>query len=173
MKHENLPHCWIICYFVSVKVYLATDHGGFDYKEKIKKWLAEQDYEIEDCGAHKLDPDDDYTDYVIPLSEKVAQDWEDGKQTFGIILGRSGNGELIAANKVKGVRAIMGCNSKMAEIARQHNNANIISFGADHLEIESIKEAITKFLNTNFLNKQRYIRRIKAHESYVDLHYQK
>lgn len=154
-----------------MKVYIATDHGGFEYKEKIKEWLVDRGHQVEDVGNTVHDPDDDYTDFVIPLAEKVAQDWETGLHTFGIILGRSGNGELIAANKVRGARAVMGCDPEMAEIARQHNDANIISFGADHIGLETVKESITKFLSTDFLNVQRYIRRIKAHEAYVDLHH--
>ncbi len=154
-----------------MKIYLATDHGGFEYKEKIKEWLLSEDYKVEDIGNTKYDPDDDFTDFVIPLAVKVAKDWNEGTESFGIILGRSGNGELIAANKVKGIRAILATNPQLAKTAREHNNANIISLGADHISLEETKKAISEFLTTDFLNKERYIRRIKATEEYENLHY--
>ena len=147
-----------------MKVYVATDHGGFEYKEKIKQWLEGEGYDVKDFGAYEHDPVDDYTDFVIPLARQVAEDWKDGNETFGIILGRSGNGELIAANKVKGIRAILATSTALAKTAREHNNANIISLGADHISFDETKEAIKTFLHTDFLNKERYVRRIKATE---------
>ena len=147
-----------------MKLYTATDHGGFEYKEKIKAWLEEEGYDVKDFGAFEHDPDDDFTDFVIPLAKQVAKDWENGDETFGIILGRSGNGELIAANKVKGIRAILATSPALAKTAREHNNANIISLGADHISFDGTKAAIKMFINTDFLNKERYIRRIEATE---------
>jgi ribose 5-phosphate isomerase B len=140
-----------------MKVYLASDHGGFQYKEQIKQHLIDQGITIEDVGAHNLDPGDDYPDFVIPLAQKVAQE----VGSFGIILGRSGNGELIAANKVRGVRAIMGCNPKMAKMAREHNDANVLSLGADYIDLKTAIEVVDVFLKTPFSNKERHKRRLE------------
>ena len=140
-----------------MKVYLASDHGGFFYKEEIQKYLEGQGYDVVDCGNDKYDEDDDFTDFVFPLSEKVAKD----KGSFGIVLGRSGNGELIAANKVKGIKAVMGCSPKMAEIARKHNDANVLALGADHMNLQQALDAVEVFLKTEPLDNKRYRRRIK------------
>ena len=99
-------------------IYLGTDHGGYVLKEEIKHWLSENNIEFQDLGAHTLNPEDDYPDFIVPVAQKVAQD----PQALGIIIGRSGNGEAIAANKVKGVRAALCLNEEMAKKARQHNN---------------------------------------------------
>jgi ribose 5-phosphate isomerase B len=145
-----------------MKVYLASDHGGFFYKEEIQKHLEGKGYDVVDCGNEEYDKDDDYTDFVFPLAKKVVKD----KGSFGVILGRSGNGELIAANKVKGIRAAMGCSPKMAEIARKHNDANVLSLGADHINLQQALSAVDVFLRTEFLGKERYQRRIKATDKY-------
>src|SRR3989344_5099979 len=96
------------------KIFIASDHGGFEYKEELKKFLNEKGYEVEDMGNTKLDPEDDYPDFVIPLAKRIVQDaalrQAQGKEVFGIVLGRSGNGEQIAANKVKGIRAALCLN---------------------------------------------------------------
>ena len=139
-----------------MKIYLASDHGGFKYKEEIKKHLQEKGHEVEDCGAYELNPGDDYPDFVIPMSEKVSK--EEG--SFGTILGRSGNGELIAANKVKGIRAVMGCSPKMAKIAREHNDSNILSLGADFLTLQEAIDCVEVFLKTKFSKVGRHVRRI-------------
>jgi ribose 5-phosphate isomerase B len=145
-----------------MKIFLASDHGGFEVKEKIKKHLQDENYDVEDCGAHELNLSDDYPDFVIPMTEKVVG--EHG--SFGIILGRSGNGELIAANKVKGARAIMGCSSSMARIAREHNDANIIAFGADHMGYDEILESVDVFLRTSFSDAERHKRRLRKVSDY-------
>lgn len=143
-----------------MKIYLATDHGGYELKEILKKWLVDEGYQVEDMGAHSLDPNDDYPDFIIPLAQKVAG----AKDALGIISGRSGNGEAIAANKVKGIRAAVCLNEEMARKAKEHNNANIISLGADYMSVEEAKNIVKTFLDTPFSNEERHIRRLKKIE---------
>lgn len=138
-------------------VYLASDHGGFQFKEEIKSWLGEQGIAAEDLGPFKLDDGDDYPDFILPLARKVSS--EPG--SFGVILGRSGNGEAIAANKVKGVRAAVCLNEIMAFKARNDNNANILSLPADYIGLEDAKKVVKKFLETPFSGAERHMRRLQ------------
>ena len=141
-------------------IYLGADHGGFDLKEELKKYLAEEKEETEDMGASSLDPNDDYTDFIIPVAKQVAST----PNSLGIIIGRSGNGEVIAANKIKGIRAALCLNETMAEKAKDHNNANILSLGADYISVEEAKKIVRRFLDTPFSNEERHIRRLKKIE---------
>ena len=130
-------------------IYLATDHAGFELKEKIKAYLGELGEVVEDMGAFSVDPDDDYPDFIIPAAQKVAEDPDHNK---GIVLGGSGQGEAIAANKIKGVRALLyyGGQPDIVKLARQHNNANVLSLGALFVTEEEAKEAIKLWLETDF-----------------------
>ena len=139
-----------------MKVYLATDHGGYELKEILRAWLKENGYEVEDMGAHSLDPNDDYPDFIIPLARKVAQE----PNSLGIISGRSGNGEAMAANKIKGIRAAVCINEEMARKAKEHNNANILSLGADYMSVDEAKNVVKAFLETSFSEDERHVRRI-------------
>ncbi|TSC86303.1 MAG: ribose 5-phosphate isomerase B [Microgenomates group bacterium Gr01-1014_7] len=141
-------------------IYLGADHGGFELKEELKKYLAASGIEAEDMGATSLNPNDDYTDFIIPLVKKVASI----PGSLGIIIGRSGNGEAIVANKIKEIRAALCLNEKMAEKARDHNNANILSLGADYISVEVAKKIVQTFLDTPFSNEERHIRRLKKIE---------
>lgn len=140
-----------------MSIYLGADHGGFDLKEKIKSYLASIDMKTEDMGAMTLNPDDDYPDFIIPVAKKVVSD----PGSLGIIIGRSGNGEAIAANKVTGIRAAVCLNEKMAVKAKEHNNANILSLGADYLTLEDAKKIVKEFIETSFSGKERHIRRLE------------
>jgi ribose 5-phosphate isomerase B len=141
-------------------IYLGADHGGFELKEKIKGWLSADGIKSEDLGAYSKDLEDDYPDFIIPVAQKVAS--ESG--SLGIILGRSGNGEAIAANKVKGVRAAVCLNEQMAKKSKDDNNANVLSLPADYIDEETAKKIIKAFLNTPFSNAERHIRRLKKIE---------
>ena len=141
-------------------IYLGADHGGFKLKEEIKSYLTTLGMETEDMGVMALNPDDDYPDFIIPVAKKVASNSE----SLGIIIGRSGNGEAIAANKFKGIRAALCWNEEMALKARQHNNANILSLGADYITPENAKKIAQKFLETAFSNEQRHLRRLRKIE---------
>lgn len=138
-------------------VYLGADHGGYQLKEELKVWLAENNIPGEDMGAHSFDPEDDYPDFIVPVAKKVASD----TQSLGIIIGRSGNGEAIAANKVKGIRAALCLNEEMARKAREHNNANILSLGADYISQDEAKKIVKVFISASFSNEERHIRRIE------------
>lgn len=141
-------------------IYIGADHGGFQLKEQIKLWLKEDGVEVEDLGADSLDPEDDYPDFIIPVAEKVASD----PGSLGIVIGRSGNGEAITANKVKGARAAVCLNVEMAKKAKEHNNANILSVGADYIQEEEVKNIVKTFLETPFSNEERHVRRHKKDE---------
>jgi len=141
-------------------VYVGADHGGFNLKEVLKKWMEESGIECEDLGANSLDPEDDYPDFIIPVAQKVVLDSEN----LGVVIGRSGNGEAIAANKVKAIRAALCLNIEMAKKAKEHNNANILSLGADYITVDEAKKILKIFLDTPFSNEERHIRRLKKIE---------
>jgi len=144
-----------------MKVYIASDHAGFEIKQGLFQHLKGS-YEIEDIGNKEHDRNDDYPDFILPLAEKVAQ--EEG--SIGIILGLTGNGEAIAANKVKGVRAAVCTNEELAKRAREHNHANVIALGSENLDLETAIMIVEMFLKTPFSEEERHIRRVKKISSY-------
>lgn len=139
-------------------IFLASDHRGFELKEKIKSWLAEWGLQYEDCGAMTLDPEDDYPDFVIKAALKVA---EEPTQNRAIILGATGQGEAITANRVKGVRAAVLYNNspEIVKLSREHNDANVLSIGASFV-CDGIQDTIKLWLDTPFSGDERHIRRI-------------
>jgi ribose 5-phosphate isomerase B len=149
-----------------MQVYIASDHGGYVYKEELKKFLKSKGYEVEDLGNTKLDPKDDYPDFVIPCAEKVATRQAQGEKVFGIVIGRSGNGEAMAANKVRGALAAVCTNSQMAKKAREDNNVNILSLGADYISLDDAKREAEVFLTTPFSDKERHSRRLNKVTGY-------
>ena len=130
-------------------IYLASDHAGFELKKVIKEYLKGFGTGVADKGAFQMDLDDDYPDFVILAAQKVAQD---PKNNRGIIFGGSGQGEAIAANKVKGIRAVVyyGGSLDAVKLSRTHNDANILSLGARFLTEEQAKEAVRLWLETAF-----------------------
>jgi ribose 5-phosphate isomerase B len=139
-----------------MRIYIASDHGGYWLKDSIKQDLLSHGHEVVDVGNSSYDPNDDYPDYVIPLAEKVVED----AGTVGIIIGRSGNGEAIAANKVKGIRAAVCLTEDMSRIAREHNNANILSLGSSFVDIHRAGRIIEVFLESMFTADERHTRRL-------------
>jgi ribose 5-phosphate isomerase B len=139
-----------------MKIYLGTDHAGFELKEKIKSFLQEKGFETEDCGELEFDKNDDYPDFVSKAAIKTSED----PQSFGIIFGKSGAGECIAANKIKNIRAVLGFSAENVKLAREHNDANILSLGSAFINEELAKDLVTIFLQTQFTNEERHIRRI-------------
>lgn len=152
------------------KVYLASDHAGFELKEALTPFLIERGYEVEDLGASTLDPQDDYTDYCLQLGRAVAEN----KGSFGIGIGGSGQGEAMAANRIKGARAVVyygpsghaqtdsdGKTLDLLTSTRQHNNANILSLGARFMSIDDAKDVVIKWLMTDFGGEERHIRRLQ------------
>lgn len=144
-----------------MKILIAADHGGFELKEYLKEYLREKGHQIEDIGNRELDPNDDYPDFVLPLAEKVSKE-----AGVGIVIGRSGNGEAIAANKVKGVRAALCTSKQLAKKAREDNQANILALGADFIDEELAKEIVDVFLETEFSQEERHVRRVEKITSY-------
>lgn len=145
-------------------IYIASDHAGFELKKKIIEHLKSQDMEVEDCGPLSFDSNDDYPDFCYPCAVKVAQN----PGSMGIILGMSGNGEAIVANKVKGIRAAhyYGGHEEIVTLSREHNNANILSLGAKFLTINEVKRAIDLWMETGFHGgrHERRINKIKEIE---------
>lgn len=139
-----------------MKIYLGTDHAGFDFKEKIKEYLTQENYDVVDCGAYSFDKNDDYPDFIGKVGENVSADIN----SRGIVLGKSGAGECIVANKYKGVRAFLAVNEKNVKLAREHNDANVISSGSEIVSLEEAKTLIKTFLETPFSGDERHVRRI-------------
>lgn len=140
-----------------MKIYLATDHAGFEFKQNLKAFLHEKGYEVGDCGAFEMDPNDDYPDFISVAAKSVAKT----PGSFGIVLGKSGAGECIVANKIKGVRAVLGVSEQNVRLAREHNDANVLSLGSALVDFETAKQLTELFLNTPFSNEERHIRRIE------------
>lgn len=138
-------------------IFLGADHGGYKLKETIKNWLIKQNYSMVDVGASALDPKDDYPLYATKVARQVAAD----KQAVGILFCRSGAGMAIAANKIKGIRAVEVFDATSAKHAKEHNNANIISISADWIKTDQVKSIIEAFLTTKFMQEDRHVRRIK------------
>lgn len=141
------------------KVYLASDHAGFELKEALMPYLAERGFEVEDLGPKTFEAGDDYPDYIIPLARKVVEE----KESFGIVIGLSGQGEAMAANRVRGARAAVyvGGPRDILALSRMHNDANILSLGAKFLTAGEAKEAAVAWLMTNFSGEERHARRIQ------------
>lgn len=147
-----------------MRVHIATDHAAFDLKQFLVRELTALGHEVIDHGAATYDAQDDYPAFIIPAAEAVAADPE----SFGIILGGSGNGEQMAANKVKGIRAGLAYNLVMARLAREHTNANILSMGG---RMQSLPEALAMakvFLDTPFSGDPRHVRRLAMIEAYEE-----
>lgn len=141
------------------KIFIASDHAGFELKNTLKAFLLSEGHDVEDCGPVAFDPSDDYPDYVIPCAEKVAQN----KGSFGIVIGLSGQGEAIAANRVSGVRAAVyyGEPAEVLTLSREHNDANVLSLGAKFVTKEDAVKAVQHWLKVDFLGDERHMRRIQ------------
>ena len=131
-----------------MKILLASDHAGFELKEFLSNHLIQLGYNVEDCGAYEMDSTDDYPDFIIPAAWKVASD----SDSRGIIMGGSGQGEAIAANRIQGVRAAVYYDGPIdiVKLSRSHNNANILSLGARFISNEKAVEVIRIWLNEPF-----------------------
>jgi ribose 5-phosphate isomerase B len=151
------------------KVFIASDHAGYSLKESLVPFLKQLGYETEDCGAYTLEQDDDYPDFITPCALKVIEN----RDSFGLVLGGSGQGEAMAANRIPGIRAAVyygealrpqtdtdGSSLGVIESERAHNDANVLSLGARFLTEEEAKSAVKRFLSTPFLGEERHKRRI-------------
>lgn len=145
-------------------IYIGADHGGFELKEKIKTWLTAAGRAYEDLGALVLDASDDYPQFAFSVAKHVAKNPSEHQ---GILVCRSGGGMAIAANRVKGARAV-DCQSKEAVVhAREHNNANILVLGADFIDEATAQQLIDTWLATPFSNDPRHVRRVAALDTLV------
>ena len=158
-----------------MKIYLATDHTGFELKEKIKTYLKENNYDVEDCGAFEFNKDDDYPDFISKAAKHVSEDPENSR---GIVIGGSGQAEMIVANKFKNVRCVLfyaalapiraaditGRMStdpyEMIRLTREHNDANMLSIGVRFISDDEAVKVTKMWIETPYPAEERHARRI-------------
>ena len=138
-----------------MKIAIGSDHAGFRYKEEIKRWLTERGHEVLDCGTHSEEPVD-YPLFIRPAAEAVVR----GTCERAIVLGGSGNGEAMAANRLKGIRCALCWNEETARLGRQHNDANALSIGQRMIPLETALAIVRIWLETPFEG-GRHVRRIQ------------
>ncbi len=141
-----------------MKIYIGSDHAGYELKEQLKPYIESLGHEVKDFGPFAFDINDDYPDFCRPVAEAVAGD----KSSMGIVLGGSSLGEAIVVNRMKGIRAVgyYGGNIDVIKLSREHNDANILSLGARLMEVDEAKYAVKIWLSTPFSNDERHVRRI-------------
>ena len=139
-----------------MRVYLGSDHAGFELKSYLLEHLAKAGHEVVDCGAEAYDPDDDYPPFCIRTGERVLAD----PGSLGVVIGGSGNGEQIAANKVPGIRAALAWSEETATLAREHNDAQVVAVGGRMHTVEEMTRFVEVFLATPFSEEERHARRI-------------
>ncbi len=144
-----------------MKIILGADHGGFELKEEIKKWLVAQKHKVVDVGAVKLSPEDDYVDYASLVAEEVAGD----EEVRGILFCRNGFGMMIAANRFGGVRCGEAFDIEAVKRGRTDDDINCLSIPSDYLKDGDVKKMIEAFLKTKFSGEERYVRRLYKLES--------
>jgi ribose 5-phosphate isomerase B len=145
-----------------MRVYLGSDHAGYELKVHLVSYLAKQGYEVVDVGPHDFDPDDDYPAFCLHTGARVVAD----PGSLGVVIGGSGNGEQIAANKVAGVRAALAWSVETAQLAREHNNANVVGIGARQHTLGDATAIVEAFLATPFPAGERHVRRIEQISAY-------
>ena len=143
-----------------MRVHLGSDHAGLGLKDHLMAWLADHRYEVVDHGPFVHDPLDDYPVFCLRAAEAVAAEQVDGLDSLGVVIGGSGNGEQIAANKVTGVRAALVWSEETATLAREHNDANVVSVGGRMHSLEDMTRFVEVFLTTPFPGDERHVRRI-------------
>ncbi|HUD80285.1 MAG TPA: ribose-5-phosphate isomerase [Streptosporangiaceae bacterium] len=139
-----------------MRVYLGSDHAGFELKASLVQWLTQAGHEPVDCGPSSYVPDDDYPVYVMRAASATIG--EPG--SLGIVIGGSGNGEQMASNKIRGVRAALVWSEETARLARLHNNANVLSLGAREYSIDEAVGFAKVFVETAFSGEPRHVRRL-------------
>ena len=143
-----------------MRIHIATDHAGLDFSTRLQQHLSDAGHEVIDHGPVEYDALDDYPAFCIRAAQGVVADQSAGVEALGVVFGGSGNGEQIAANKVEGIRAALVWNLSTAELAREHNNANVISIGARQHSFEEVTSFIDLFIATPFPGDERHVRRI-------------
>ncbi|MFF2373368.1 ribose-5-phosphate isomerase [Streptomyces xiamenensis] len=145
-----------------MRVYLGSDHAGYELKNHLVDWLTAHGHEPVDCGPHAYDAQDDYPPFCLRAAEAVAADPE----ALGVVIGGSGNGEAIAANKVAGVRCALAWSVETAKLGRQHNNANVVGIGARMHTTDEATTFVEVFLATPYSGEDRHTRRIDMLSAY-------
>ena len=145
-----------------MRIHIGSDHAGLEFKNELITHLVVNGHDVTDHGPYEYDALDDYPAFCIPCAEAVAKD----STSVGIVLGGSGNGEQISANKVKGIRAALVWSLETAKLAREHNNANVISVGQRQHTAQEVKDFIDLFLATKFPGDERHVRRIQKVSNY-------
>ena len=145
-----------------MRIHIGSDHAGLEFKNELIAHLVMNGHDVTDHGPYEYDALDDYPDFCIPCAVAVAKD----STSVGIVLGGSGNGEQISANKVKGIRAALVWSLETAKLAREHNNANVISEGQRQHTAQEVKDFIDLFLITKFPGDERHVRRIQKISNY-------
>ena len=145
-----------------MRIHIGSDHAGFDLKAAVSEHLRGHGHEVIDHGAHHLDPDDDYPAFCIAAAAATVAD----PGSLGIVIGGSGNGEQIAANKVSGVRAALAWSRETAQLAREHNDANVVGIGARMHTTDEALAIVDTFVGMPFSRGERHVRRIAELTSY-------
>jgi ribose 5-phosphate isomerase B len=143
-----------------MRVHLGCDHAGLDLKDHLLGWLREHGHEPVDHGPFQYDALDDYPVFCLRAPDAVARERTDGGDSLGIVIGGSGNGEQMAANKVPGIRAALVWSEETAALAREHNDANVVSLGGRMHSLEELTRFVEVFLSTSFTGEERHARRI-------------
>ncbi len=139
-----------------MRIHIGSDHAGLEFKNELIEHLVNNGHDVTDHGPYQFDALDDYPDFCIPTAIAVSKD----ASALGIVLGGSGNGEQIAANKVSGIRAALVWSVETAKLAREHNNANVISVGQRQHSAQEVKDFIDTFIATPYPGDERHARRI-------------
>jgi ribose 5-phosphate isomerase B len=155
-------YLWSSVIKLRMRIHIGSDHAGLEFKNELIEHLVAGGHDVTDHGPYEFDALDDYPDFCIPAAESVAKD----PASLGIVLGGSGNGEQMAANKVKGIRAALVWSIETAKLAREHNNANVISVGQRQHSAQEVKDFIDAFIATPFPGDERHARRIAKIAAY-------
>lgn len=145
-----------------MRIYIGSDHAGFEMKRELVKFLNEKGYTVFDCGPNEYDHDDDYPDYISKVAYAVSEE----KDSRGIVIGWSGQGEAIVSNRFQGVRCAVyyGGTKHIITLSREHNDSNILSLGAHFITNTEAKDAVLLWLETPFSDEERHLRRIRKIE---------
>lgn len=148
-----------------MKIFIGSDHAGFEMKRDLSDFLLEKGFEVYDCGPREYNHDDDYPDYISVVASEVSKDPINSK---GVILGFSGQGEAMVANRFPNVRCAVfyGGSKHILTLSREHNDANVLSLGSHFLTSAEAKQSVEYWLHTEFTNEERHLRRIKKIELY-------
>lgn len=149
-----------------MRVHIATDHAGMELSAHLVRHLSAKGYELIDHGPSEYDAEDDYPAFCINAALAVIDDHQKGVEALGIVLGGSGNGEQMAANKVRGVRAALAWSLDTAKLARQHNDANVVALGGRQHSLDEATAIVEAFLNEPFSGAERHARRIHKIAAY-------